>query len=55
VAKLFFREIFRFPGLSRYIVSDRDNRFLNTFWKELLRLVCIELTPSTSYHHHTDG
>jgi hypothetical protein len=55
VAELFFREVFRLHGLSRYIVSDRDNRFLSAFWQELFRLVGTELTPSTSYHPQMDG
>jgi hypothetical protein len=32
VAKLFFREIFRLHGLSKTIVSDRDNMFMSTCW-----------------------
>jgi hypothetical protein len=32
VAKLFFREIFRLHDLPKTIVSDRDNRFMSTFW-----------------------
>jgi hypothetical protein len=48
VIDLFFREIFRLHGFPKTIVSDRDNRFLNTFWQELFRLVGITLTPSTS-------
>jgi hypothetical protein len=39
VAELFFREVFRLHGLPKYIVSDRDNRFLSAFWQELFRLV----------------
>jgi hypothetical protein len=39
VVELFFREVFRLHGLPKYIVSDRDNRFLNVFWQELFRLV----------------
>ena len=49
VAELFFREVFRLHGLPKNIVSDRDNRFIGTFWRELFRLVGTELTPSTSY------
>jgi hypothetical protein len=55
VADLFFREIFRLHGLPKTIVTDKDNRFMSTFWKELFRLVGTTLTPSTSYHPQTDG
>lgn len=33
VVDLFFREIFRLHGLSRNIVSDGDNKFINLFWR----------------------
>jgi hypothetical protein len=36
-------------------VSDRDSRFMSTFWQDLFRLVGTELTPSMSYHPQTDG
>ena len=49
-AELFFREVFRLHGLPKTIISDRDNRFMSTFWQELFRLVGMTLTPSTSYH-----
>jgi hypothetical protein len=52
---LTYREVFRDHGLPRNIVSDKDNRFIGTFWRELFRLVGTELTPSTSYHSQTDG
>jgi transposase InsO family protein len=55
VAKLLFREIFKLHGLPKTIVSDRDSRFMSTFWQELIRLVGTTLTPSTSYHPQTDG
>ena len=39
VAEFFFKEIFRLHGLTKNIVSDRDSRFIGTFWRELFRLV----------------
>jgi hypothetical protein len=36
--------------LPKNIVSDKDSHFIGTFWRELLRLVGIELAPNTSYH-----
>ena len=55
VVDLFFKEVFRLHGLPKNIVSDRDSRFIGTFWRELFRLVGTELTPSTNYHPQTDG
>jgi len=55
VADLFFREVFRLHGLPKTTMSDRDSRFMSTFWQELFRLVGMALTPSTSYHPQTDG
>jgi hypothetical protein len=55
VAELFFREVFRLHGLPKTIISDKDSRFMSTFWQELFRLVGMTLTPSTSYHPQTDG
>lgn len=54
VVELFFREVFCLHGLPQNIVSDRDSRFLSTFWMELFGLAGIELSPSTSYHPQTD-
>ena len=55
VAELFFREVFRLHELPKQIVSDRDGRFISTFWQELFRLTGIELAMSTIYHPQTDG
>lgn len=55
MADLFFREIFRLHGLPTFIVSDRDSKFISTFWQELFRLCGTKLTPSTSYHPQIDG
>jgi hypothetical protein len=55
VAELFFRDVFRLHALPRHIFSDRDGRFINTFWQEIFRLVGTELAMSTNYHPQTDG
>jgi hypothetical protein len=55
VAELFFREVVRLHGLARNIISDRESQFIDTFWRELFRMVGTELTPSTNYHPRTDG
>ena len=55
VAKLFFREVFRLHGLPKNIVSERDSRFIGTFWREFFWLVGTKLTPSTIYHAQTYG
>jgi hypothetical protein len=54
VVDLLFREVFKIHGLSRNIISDRDNQFIGTFWRELFILVGTELTPNTIYHPQTD-
>ena len=47
MADIFFKEIFRLHGLPKSIVSDRDSRFMGTFWQQIFRLVGTKLTPST--------
>jgi hypothetical protein len=32
VADIFSREVFILHGIPRYIVNDRNNRFLSAFW-----------------------
>lgn len=55
VVELFFREVFKFPGLPKTIVGNRDCWFMGAFWQKLFRLVVTELSPSTIYHPQTNG
>jgi len=55
VAKLFKDRVFRFVGLPKKIISDRDPRFTFTFFKELCKQLEISQNLSTAYHPQTDG
>lgn len=54
-AKLFINHVFRLHGLPTSIISDRDPRFVSSFWKEIFRALGISLNISTSNHPQTDG
>ena len=55
VAKLFFENIFKYHGLPKTIISDRDPRFTSRFWTALFKLLGTKLNMSTAYHPQTDG
>jgi hypothetical protein len=40
---------------SKVVVSDRDPKFTNNFWKELFHHVVTTLTMSNAYHPQTYG
>jgi hypothetical protein len=55
IADLLFKEIVRLYGLPRSIVSDRDVKFLNYFWKVLWGKLGTKLLFSTACHSQIDG
>ena len=42
-------------GIPKAIISDRDPKFRSELWKELFKLLEVELLISTAYHLQTDG
>jgi hypothetical protein len=54
-AKLFFERVWVHFGIPQTIISDRDSRFLNTFWSSLWSLLDTKLTKSTAFHPQMDG
>ena len=54
-AQLFLQHVFRHHGLPKVIISDRDPRFMSTFWRSLFKSLGTELRMSTAYHPQTDG
>lgn len=55
LAKIYENEIIRHHGIQSSIISDRDSRFMSSFWKTLWKGFGTRLAPSTAYHPRTDG
>src|SRR5271170_5440136 len=55
VAKIFFNNVFRYHGLPKIIISDRDTKFTSYFWKTLFVQLEIKVSMSTAFHPQTDG
>ena len=41
--------------LSSSIISDRDSKFMSSFWRALFQKLGAELLTSSAYHGRTDG
>ena len=48
--QLFFKYIVKLWGVPTSIASDRDGRFIDTFWTELFTFLGTSLNVSLSYH-----
>ncbi len=55
VAELVFSEVYKYHGLPKKIVSDRDTLFTSIFWSHLHALIGTKLKMSSAYHPKTDG
>ena len=53
--KLFFQNVWVHFGFPKSIISDRDSRFVGSFWSSLWALMDTKLKKSTSFHLQTDG
>jgi hypothetical protein len=54
-ARLYHDSIYRYHGLPRTIVSNRDPIFMSHFWTNLFSMTGVKLTSSSSYHPQNDG
>ncbi|KAG8380638.1 hypothetical protein BUALT_Bualt06G0036600 [Buddleja alternifolia] len=54
-ARAFFKNVVKYWGLPKSIITDRDSRFTGRLWTELFKLLGSELCFSTSFHPQTDG
>ena len=54
-ARLFVDSVVRAHGVPKVIVSDRDTKFTNHFWKEVHRMMGTTLAMSSGFHPQTDG
>jgi hypothetical protein len=52
---VYITHIYRLHGLSKAIISNRDKIFASNIWKELFKLLKVDLQMSSAYHPQTDG
>ena len=54
-SQLFLKNVVKYCGLPRYIISNRDPLFTGNFWNELFEILGTRLHFSTRFHPQTDG
>jgi Integrase zinc binding domain/Chromo (CHRromatin Organisation MOdifier) domain len=55
IAKLYLEHVFRWFGLPKKIISDRDPRFTSHFRRAITKALGITQNLSTAFHPQTDG
>src|SRR5712675_1941251 len=55
IAQLYFDNVYRWFGLPKKIISDRDPRFTSHFGKALAAKLGVTQNLSTAFHPQTDG
>eukprot|EP00854_Cymbomonas_tetramitiformis_P011813 gene11813-biopygen12132 len=55
VARIYFDSVWRLHGAPMKIISDRDPRFHDAFWQELMRLMGVKVARTTPYNPRSDG
>jgi len=55
LAKLCLDNVYRLHGLPRFLIGDRDTRYANHFFKNLMLEFKTTLCLSTTYHPQSDG
>ena len=55
MSKSFVEEVTRVYGTPVSIISDRDSRFVSTFWQSFQSYVGTRFRFNTAYHPQTDG
>ena len=55
LSHLYVPEIVRLHGVPLLVVSDRDPRFVSSFWRDLQETMGTQLSFSTTFHPQIDG
>ena len=55
IATLLWTHVFCKHGVPKSFISDRDTRWNNTVFQELMKLIGVQHAMSTAYHPQTDG
>jgi hypothetical protein len=52
---LYMKEVLRLHGVPKFIVSDRDSKFVSKFWQSLHSSLGTKLSLNVAFHPQTDG